>query len=277
MKIVFGETAKLFEAIDENAFKDKIEDAMKQMENLFNSNNFDEKTFDKETFNKDLSGINFDNLPKAEEIHSHINSLMEGKLGKLAQEIANDTASELDIDPTNINSMNDVFKNLFKDPKKLINIVGNVGKKLDEKLKSGDIKESEILEEATSMMDKMKNIPGMNNIEDLLKKFNLPNMPNGSKINTGAFKKAMADNTKMSKMKERMNAKLNEKKNNLNSSDIDLSTLNSNLNDLIKNMNNNVINNNVNNNNVNNNNVNNNNEKKEKSQKRKKKIKGIKK
>ena len=48
---------------------------------------------------------------------------------------------------------------MFKNPEKLMNLVSNVGSKLDSKIKSGKIKESELMEEAAEMMDKMKNMP----------------------------------------------------------------------------------------------------------------------
>ena len=104
----------------------------------------------------------------AEEIHDHINTMMNGKLGCLAKDIAEETAKDLNIDIENTESINDVFKQVFKNPGKLLGIVKNVGAKLDDKMKSGELKESEILEEATEMMSKMKNMPGMNNLQGML-------------------------------------------------------------------------------------------------------------
>ena len=52
-----------------------------------------------------------------------------------------------------------LFKELFKNPGKLMKIVKKVGSKLDEKLKSGEIKESELLKEASDLMKKMGNTP----------------------------------------------------------------------------------------------------------------------
>ena len=40
-------------------------------------------------------------------------------------------------------------------------LVKNIGSKLDAKIKSGEIKESEILQEASALMEKMKEMPGM--------------------------------------------------------------------------------------------------------------------
>jgi len=196
----FGDAAKLFKAIGETEFKNKITETMQEMQEVFKNTN------------NDLSGINVNNLPNPNEIHDHINELMDGKLGMLAKEIANDTAANLDIDPNNINNVGDVFQKLFKDPGKLMGIVKNVGNKLDEKMKNGEIKESELIQEATEMMKKMQNLPGMDKMNDILNKMNLPNMGNG-KFNKGAFDAMMNNNLKKSKTKERMRSKLDEKKN----------------------------------------------------------------
>lgn len=196
----FGDTAKLFEAIGETEFKNKITETMEEMHEVFKNTA------------SDLSGINVNNLPNPNEIHDHINELMDGKLGNLAKEIANDTAANLDIDPENISNVGDVFQKLFKDPGKLMGIVKNVGSKLDEKMKSGELKESELIQEATEMMQKMQNLPGMDKMSDIFNKMNLPNM-GGGKFNKGAFDSMMNNNLKRAKTKERMRTKLDEKKN----------------------------------------------------------------
>ena len=47
-----------------------------------------------------------------------------------------------------------------------------VGSKLDAKLKSGEIK-SEVMEEASEIMKKMKSMPGMKNMEQMFKNFGM--------------------------------------------------------------------------------------------------------
>ena len=68
-----------------------------------------------------------DKLPNPDDIQGHINGLLDGKLGNLAKEIAEETASDLNIDMENATSVNDVFQNLFKNPGKLMGLVQNVG------------------------------------------------------------------------------------------------------------------------------------------------------
>ena len=225
----FGNTAKLFEAIGETEFKNKITETMEEMQDILkNSSN-------------DLSGINVDNLPNPNEIHDHINELMDGKLGNLAKEIANDTAANLDIDPENITNVGDVFQKLFKDPGKLMGIVKNVGSKLDEKMKSGELKESELIQEATDMMKKMQNLPGMDKMGDIFNKLNLPNLGGNGKFNKNAFDSMMNTNLKKAKTKERMRTKLDEKKNNIednkNNNKSELESVNADLIEIMKQLN----------------------------------------
>lgn len=200
----FGDTAKLFEAINTEEFKEKIEASLEEMENVFKEKNFGEGVEvgdDKEM-----------ELPKAEELHDHINKMMGGKIGCLAKEIAEETAEELDIDMSDSTSVNDVFNKLFKNPTKLMDLVKNVGTKLDTKIKSGDIKETELLQEATDFVSNMKNMPGMGNLESLFKKMGVPGMGGGAKMDIGAMTRNMEQNLKNAKMKERMRNKLDKKR-----------------------------------------------------------------
>ena len=182
----FGDTAKLFEAIDQNEFKTKLEDVMSNIQNIFtekegfqNEDTEPEPGDGKEgvppmpNLGEGMKGV-FENMPNPEDIHSHISSMLDGKLGKLATEIAEETAGELDIDFSDATKPEDVMKKLFKSPGKLMDLVKKVGSKLDTKLKSGQIDEKELMSEASDFMRKMKDMPGMENMESMLKNMNIP-------------------------------------------------------------------------------------------------------
>ena len=207
----FGDTAKLFEAINEDDLKVKLEETMKEMNNMFKdaSNNMFEG-LSGETF--DMSGINMEDMPNPEEMQDHINGLLGGKLGRLAHEIAVETANELNVDMEDAINVSDVFQKLFKNPGKLINMVKKVGSKLDSKLKSGEIKESELMQEASELMEKMKNMPGMKNMDKILGKMGLPTGGKNSKVSMGSFQSQMKANIGRAKQKERMLKKLEERK-----------------------------------------------------------------
>jgi len=202
----FGDTAKMFETVDETEFKSKLEETIGQMHNLFNES-------DKAGESK--SGINMDNIPNPEDLHSHITGMLDGKLGKLAREIAEETAGDLDLDLNEDANMDDVFKKMMGDPTKLMGLVKNVGSKLDNRIKSGELKESELLQEAGEMMKKMKDMPGMENIQSMLSQMGMK-MPKGAggtkgKVNMNAFNNMMEQQTKQQEMRERIIKKAEEK------------------------------------------------------------------
>ena len=201
---MFGNAADLFSAINEDELKTKLEETLGDMHKFFDQSGNDGDF--------DLSGVN---LPDADEMHGHINDMMGGKIGLLAKEIAEEVSGDLNIDPENISSTDDVFKKLLKDPSKLMNLVKSIGGKLEDKIKSGDIKQSELLEEASDVMKKMKNMPGMKNMESLFKNMGMPvppGMQGGGKVNMGAMENKLNANLKQAKMRERMLNKMQQKK-----------------------------------------------------------------
>ena len=200
----FGDTAKLFEAINEEDFKKKLEETVNEMSKAFDLSGIDQNF-------SDMSGVNLDDLPNPEELHEHISGLLDGNLGKLAQEIAEETAAELNMDMENASSVGDVFQTLFKNPGKLMNMVKKVGSKLDAKLKSGELKESELMKEASDLMNKMKTMPGMKNMNSMLGKMGLP-MGGKGQVNMNAFQSHMKRNIKKATQKERMLKKLAERR-----------------------------------------------------------------
>ncbi len=212
----FGNNEKLFEAINSDEFKNKLQETVKSMENLFSQSEFSDlsnnNTFENIFSSMNIDPSNVDNLPTTDTIHDHINKLINGKLGNLAKELAEETTKDLDIDLENVDNVNDVFKNLFKNPGKLMGIVNKISGKLDTKMKDGSLKESEILEEASEIFKNMQNMPGMSNFKDIFKSMNLDGlMPKGGKFNNNAFQNMMEQNIKMSKTKERMRKKAEQK------------------------------------------------------------------
>jgi hypothetical protein len=154
------------------------------------------------------SNLNMEDMPKANDLHEHITGMLDGKLGKLAKEIAEETAESINMDMDNVTDMKDVLNNLIKNPAKLMGLVKNVGDKLDTKLKSGDIKESELIAEATEIMNKMKNMPGMVDIQSMLSKMGLSGLGGlGGKVDVNAMEAQLNRNLKTAQTKERMKAK----------------------------------------------------------------------
>jgi hypothetical protein len=216
----FGDTAKLFEAINEEELKSKLEETLANMQNMFS--NIPENNDEDSSGGEPKENMN---IPNAEDIHSHLQGMMGGKLGKLAMELAEETAEELNLDMENITNSQDVFKQLFSNPGKLMNMVKNVGGKLDEKIKSGEIKESELISEGMELLNKMKGMPGMDNMKEMLSKMGMSGLAKGGKVNTGAMEAQLQKNLKTAQMKERMRAKYEQKKQEISSPPIDSSSL----------------------------------------------------
>ncbi len=205
-KDAFGDTAKLFEAINNEEFKSKLEETLSNMQGIFDASG----NFPGTSGSEGVGGINMENMPDANTIQDHISGMLEGKIGQLAREIAEDAAANLDIDFDDATDVKGVFQKLMKNPTKLMGLVKNVGNKLDSKMKSGELKESELIQEATDIMNKMKTMPGMDNIQSMLGKMGLNGM-GGGKMNTGAMEAQLNKRLHMAKMKERMRAKCEAK------------------------------------------------------------------
>jgi hypothetical protein len=205
-----GDTAKLFEAINEEELKNKLQEAMENMSNIFDisSNDFSNE---KQTEDMSSNGINMENMPNADDIHKHINSMMGGKLGKLAMELAEETATDLNLDMENTKDAKDVFQKLFKNPGKMMSMVTNIGNKIDQKIKSGEIKESELMSEGMDLLNKMQTMPGMGDMQKMFSQMGIPGLGKGGKINMGAMEAQLNKNMKTAKMKERMQAKVSAK------------------------------------------------------------------
>ena len=223
-KEAFGDSAKLFEAINDGDFKNKLEETMSKMQDIFNMKSSGQDETDgtdgvdgHANSSGDGMGTNFGSnmnmgdLPNPADLHDHITGMLEGKLGKLAKEIAEETAENLDLgmDMDGNADMKDVFNKLVKNPGKLMGLVKNVGEKLDTRIKSGEIKESELIAEATEIMNKMKNMPGMDGIQEMLSKMGMSasGLGKGGKVNYGAMEAELNKKMRLAKMKERMHAK----------------------------------------------------------------------
>ena len=215
-----GDTAKLFEAINEDELKSKLQETFENMQNLFDVNldspsgdGVDDSTSENSESNSESKpNINMENMPTPEQIHEHINSMMGGKLGKLAMELAEETANDLNLDLNETKDPKDVFQKLFKNPTKMMGMVKNIGNKIDEKIKSGEIKESELMSEGMDLLNKMQSMPGMGDMQKMFSQMGIPGLGKGGKMNMGAMEAQLNKNMKAAKMRERMQAKVNKPK-----------------------------------------------------------------
>ena len=216
----FGDAAKLFEAISEDDLQSKLKETMKDINKLFDgkfdinnlTGNNDDGDEENETSEDNTSG-----LPNPADIQSHISDMLEGKIGQLASEIAEETSVELDLSG-NEQNMDGIMKDLLKDPTKIMGLIKKVGTKLNDKIKSGELSESDLLSEAGDILKKMKGMPGMGNMSKILSKMGMGDMGGmggmggkGGKVNVAAMQNKIQENLKRAQTKERMQKKLQER------------------------------------------------------------------
>jgi hypothetical protein len=184
----FGDASKIFEAINEEELHKKISETMSEMKDLFG----DASVNTDSSFNP-FEDENFIN--NADKLKSHLDGLMNGKIGSLAKEIAEEATKEFG----DVESHDEFMKNIMKNPTKILDLVKNIGNKLEDKIKSGEVKQSELIEEATEIMKNMKDIPG---IKEMMSKMGM-----GGKMDFKGMANKMQENLRMAKMKERLNKK----------------------------------------------------------------------
>jgi hypothetical protein len=214
----FGDTAKLFEAISEDDLQSKLKETMKDINKLFDGkfdiNNLTGDNDDNDEDDNETTEDNTSGLPNPEDIQSHISDMLEGKIGQLASEIAEETSVELDLSG-NEQNMDGIMKDLLKNPTKIMDLIKKVGTKLNDKIKSGELSESELLSEAGDILKKMKGMPGMGNMSKILSKMGMGGMGGlggkGGKVNLSAMQNKIQENLKRSQTKERLQKKLQER------------------------------------------------------------------
>lgn len=284
----FGDTSKLFEAIDENELKEKLTETMSEIEKLFQENEEKQKKKDKERRRRERfrnmylnkhraesagenksekelemeaeadwerkveemldgedseadsdeeeggfgAGMFKNMLPDVNKLHEHLQGIMNGKLGKLAVEIADETARELEIDLADVmggdegegagagtdaggkkgsttekEKAKELFKKLMANPDKLKKLVASMGAKIGKKIEDGELTQSEIMEEAAQITEKMKDLPGMETMTKMMASMGMKIGKSGMGQMTTHLKRE----SKMSKLKERIRQRADQK------------------------------------------------------------------
>ncbi len=138
----------------------KIREAEGDISNLENAD--DENSNDDEQvleMLKNLSDKNKESDSNGPELNEEL--INNGLIGNLAKELAedinlNDFNLNIDEDSSNVN---DVFSNLISgdNPMKFMNLIQNVGQKIQNKLSDGNIDQSKLVDEAQQMMGMLGN------------------------------------------------------------------------------------------------------------------------
>ena len=213
-KNALGDTAKLFEDINEDELKMKMEETLNNIQSLFQEKH-EKKENNEEDFGEEEEEEE-ENKKREQQIPDNLKGLLDGKLGKLAIEIAQETANDLNLNESNVRNTGDIFKQIFKNSGKLINMMKNVGDKIDDKIKTGQISESELMSEGLNILNKIKETGNMGPMQDLFKQMGLGNIGGlggkNEKINLSAMQSKMEQQLKESKRREMLKQKLETKK-----------------------------------------------------------------
>tara|TARA_Y100000389_G_C17451908_1_gene515445 strand:+ start:641 stop:1993 length:1353 start_codon:yes stop_codon:yes gene_type:complete len=241
----FGDTMNIFDGIEEEDLQAKMKDTMSSITDFFknveenvnnnetedNTDNSEDNTDKTEEFkNMFESSGNMDDfkekmkekikgMPSMQKLQEHLSSLFDGKIGKLAKEMAEEIADDFkDIlgnenEQGDIKGTQDILKKLMKDPKKITNLMKTVGSKLDSKMKSGEISKDELMKEAGDLMGKMKDMGGDTEFNNIFKNLakNMGGLGKNMKMDTNALKRMTERNTKIEKMKERSEKRKQDK------------------------------------------------------------------
>jgi hypothetical protein len=208
-KSKFGDTANIFEGMGDDMLQEKLKETMEGLTSFFN---------DTDVGQCDVSGeeIHFDasdnTMPDVEGIHEHLKGIFDGKIGKLAKELAEEISVDFEdmmkSDKKNA-SQQDIMKKLMKNPKQMMDMVKKVSGKLQSKMDSGEISKDELMEEAGTILNKMKEMGGSKEVNDMFKKFaGGMGLGKNAKLDINALKRM----TTQESTRDRLRKKAEEKK-----------------------------------------------------------------
>lgn len=229
-KSVFGDTASMFEGVNEADLQEKLNATLDEIGDFFKHLGDDEDP-DSESApaSTDASHPNSDaaagdmpkatedmpkaagDMPNADDIHEHLKGLFDGKIGNLAKELAEEISQDVEgmFDGEGLEgarTTGDVLRKMIKDPKKIMGLMKTISGKLQDKMRAGEISEEEIMKEAGDLMGKMKGMKGMGNMGEMFKHL-AKGMGGGKGVNMGALNKMQ----KQMMARERMLSKLEAK------------------------------------------------------------------
>ena len=228
-KANFGETMNMFEGIDEKELQEKLKETMSGITDFFTNMEDHIGSSKKESVDDEPEvnttrehfrnmfenmGSSFEGMPNMDNIQDHLKALFDGKIGKLAKELAEEISGEFsDLvgeDMKDVKNTQDVIKKLMKNPKKIMDLMKKVSGKLDNKMNSGEISREELMKEAGDLLSKMKDMGGQDQFNEMFKKMasSMGGLGKNMRLDTNALERL----TKESTMRDKMKSKLEQKK-----------------------------------------------------------------
>ena len=225
-KAEFGKSMNMFEGVDETELQEKMTEALsdlgqffqKMEEDIKEGSHTEEGKADEEEDKNDSGDDANTEMPNPEDLHNHLKGLFGGKLGSLAkelmEELTDDIKDTLGFDANDFDQNSqpmDVFKKLMRHPDKFMKLVQKIQGKFQEKMKSGDLSQEDLMREAGEMLQKMKEMGG--NSKQMHEMFqNMAKTMGGNgknmKMDTGKLDRMMKSHS----TKERIRANLEKRK-----------------------------------------------------------------
>jgi hypothetical protein len=227
-RVNFGETANIFEGVDENALQDKLRETMEGISSFFKNMPDESLNTGNDGSNADADGSNGEtdasgnhangtsndgSMPNADELHEHLKGLFDGKIGSLAKELAEEIAKDAESmfgSGAEIRTTQDLLKRMVSNPGKMMTLMKSIGSKIQQKMKTGELSEEDIMREASEWMAKMKSSGKGGDFAEMMKNMTKGMGGMGGKATFNAT--AFAQMEKKFAMKERMQQKLEAKK-----------------------------------------------------------------
>ena len=190
-KRLFGdETANVFARLDEKEFSDKLGETVQSLSAFFSkiaperapevdtnqpssscaSDYQPDQTHyscedpdpdpDQDREESEPANARKSSFPNFQNLQDHLRSLFDGKIGQLAQELAEEISVDihdmLGSDLGEMRSSADILNKMMQDPSKMKDLVRVVGEKLATKMKTGEISQQDLMREIGEFMAKMK-------------------------------------------------------------------------------------------------------------------------
>jgi len=221
----FGDTAGLFEGIGEDELQNKLAETIKGLTDFFKGVSKEGMPDMEKAFEEMFDGFSQEGgaeggaegqeenmgegeIPSADDLHNHIKGLFDGKIGKLAKELAEELSGDVmhmfDDGSGDATNTADIMKKMMRNPKKIMDLVKKIGSKLDDKMKDGSISQEEIMKEVSEMMTKMKGSGNGKEFESMMKGM-MKNMGlGGANLNMSKMNAMMSQQSHKDKMRAKL-------------------------------------------------------------------------
>ena len=227
----FGEVEDLFEGVDADSLQEQMKKTLEGLSEFFQkasgetreeggSEGSGEKTSGEKAPAGERptgSGPSFgmEGMPEFEELNDHLKSLLGGKIGRFATEIMDEYSKDLEDlmgDVKNMKNVKDMVGNMFKNGKKMKDLLKKIQEKFQAKMDSGEISKEDVMKETKELFGKLKGMKKGKEMNQYMKSMmatmgGLGGMGAGLGKNTRMDLGAMERMIKKEEMAERLRAK----------------------------------------------------------------------